>query len=119
MIGSAKSPFHIDSTEKGLSLKPYLDSSEEIAKAYKNMNMYAFFTNKRIIFTYTKKPADETTIEFVPYQSIVRLAYLDSEELNTYNVEIHFPDCIVLQFSFSNQSEAISLIKLIESHICL
>ena len=117
MIGSVKSPFTTSKIEKSSIVHQHLSDGEEILNVYRSLNIYAIFTNKRIIFTYAENTDGESAIEFIPYRSIVRLDYLDSEELNTCNVEIYFPDCIVIQFSFPSQSEATSLIKSIEKHI--
>ena len=116
MIGSVNSPFFTAKIGKDSIIHQHLSDGEKIIKSYKNLNIYAVFTNKRIIFTYAEKPPGETAIEFVPYRSIVRLDYLSSEKLCTHNVEIYFPDCITLQFTFTSQLEAANLIKLAEKY---
>jgi len=117
MIGVVKSPFYPDKTEKGLGIQQFLANGEEIVRTFKSVDMNVFFTNKRIILAYIEKSLGEVKIEFVSYRSIERFTYLSSENLNTYNVEVFFPNCIVLQFTFSSQSEAFNFIKLLDGHI--
>lgn len=116
MIGLIKSTFFED---KELSInfpKTYLYKEESILKSFKSVNIYAYFTNRRIIFTKVTSISNELEIEYVPYRTIQRFTFLISNKLNSYTIELTLAE-LSLYFTTSIQSDAFSFKKLLDKYI--
>lgn len=116
MIGLVKSTF-FEIKESSITFpKIHLCTEEMILKSFKSIDICAFFTNKRIIFTKLTSISNELEIEYVPYRTIQRFTFLDSNKLKSYTIELTLPE-LILFFSTDIQSDAFSFKKLLDEYI--
>lgn len=120
MIGLSKSPFFESNQpldDKYLSnLTPYFLKDEKIFKTFKNLDFFAHFTNKRIIFTYCKDGRFNPShfeIEFLSYRGIQRFSLLSDDKLSHYSIELTVFDIPVLNFILPDKSTVANLTKAI------
>ncbi len=116
MIGFVKSTF-FESKESSITLpKTYLYKEEMILKSFKSVDIFAYFTNKRIIFTKLPNISNELEIEYIPYRTIQRFTFLISNKLKSYTIELTLPE-LSLFFTTNIQSDAFSFKKLLDEYI--
>ena len=120
MIGLSNTSFYESNEsldDKYLSnLSPYFLKDEKIFKTFKNLDFFAHFTNKRIIFTYCPdNPLNPShfEIEFLPYRSIQRFSLLADDKLLHYSIELTVFDIPVLNFILPDKSTVANLTKAI------
>ena len=124
MVGLLKSSFFKTEIAFDTTYKNYLEMMllegeiiEESLPIYKSGEVFAWFTNKRIIFT--SSPVNigafghTTEFEFLPYSSIQRYMLLDGNTINSFKVEIFLIDRINISFFMSSMGEAADVLKFI------
>ncbi len=116
MIGLIKSTFFENEEASTTFPKIYLYAEEIILKSFKSVDIYAHFTNKRIIFSKLTSISDEVEIEYVPYNTIHRFTFLISNKLKSYTIELTLPE-LSLFFTVNIQSDNFSFKKLLDEYI--
>ena len=118
----SKADIHFDEVYMSFIKAHKLDGEDFIKELspYKSLDVFAFFTNKRIIFIRTtdnvatfKNPWE---IEFLPYKNIQRTNWLESKLPVSYKLEIFLHDNISFSFTSTDLSEALLLSKIIGKH---
>ena len=101
-------------------LEMLLVEGEEFVKSispYKSGEVIAWFTNKRVIFTSSAiefcVPGKVNEVEFLPYRSAKRYAFLEGNNGKEFKVDIFLADELDVSFFMSDMGDAMEILKLL------
>ena len=101
-------------------LRRHLPEGENIISElpiYKSGEVFAFFTDKRILLTNSPDTFDELNrtneIEFLPYKSIERYIFLEATSVRKYKLDIIVSEETKFSFFLTDLSDTMKILELI------